>query len=74
MINIILIIFPLIMCILHLQKYGIEDKYDIDFLIVLIELIILLLYNIFIIIWVSEYLHKKWIFLWKCQSKHFVGL
>lgn len=46
MFNIILIILSLIICIIHLYKFGIEDRFDIDFLVLFTLLIALFLTNI----------------------------
>ncbi len=50
MINIVLVLLPIIACIIHLRKYGIQDRFDIDFLIVFVELLSILVYNIFSLI------------------------
>ena len=48
MFNIIFTLFALGICAIHLFKYGIEDKYYMDFLILFIILIIQLIFNLFI--------------------------
>ena len=50
MFNLILIILSLIVCLIHLYKYGIEDRYDIDFLVIFVIILIMLIYNIINII------------------------
>lgn len=47
MFNIIISVLACIVCCIHVFKYGIEDRYDIDFLIILILLSIMFIYNIF---------------------------
>ena len=46
MFNIIVVIFGLIICGIHIKKYGLEDKYDVDILIILVLLIVLFVYNV----------------------------
>ena len=48
MVNIVIIIFGLIICGIHIYKYGIEDVYDIDFLIISTLFIVMFFYNLFV--------------------------
>lgn len=45
MFNIIIIVLSLIVSIVHLCKFGIEDRFDIDFLVLFILLITMFVYN-----------------------------
>lgn len=45
MFNLIITFVALIICIIHLLKFGIEDRYDIDFLLIFILLICSFIYT-----------------------------
>ncbi len=46
MFSIIFTLIALVVCVIHLFKYGIEDRYDIDFLIIFILQVLILIFNI----------------------------
>lgn len=49
MFNIVITILLMIVCCRHLYKFGVEDIFDIDFLIVFILVIALFVYNVLIL-------------------------
>ena len=44
--SLIIIIITLIICVIHLFKFGIEDRYDIDFLLIFVLLICNFIYTL----------------------------
>lgn len=48
--NIIIILISLMVCVIHLHKFGIEDRFDIDFLVLCTLLITMFLYNTIVLL------------------------